>query len=122
VSNTDLEQKIKTILIAARTYAYYYIDKSHRKYGTSLYDGSDDPDTFQKYLGYGYEMRSPRVTRFAEDTHGQVITYLGEVVKTWYFSASDGRTLSYSEYCSKNTGKTCQDIPYLQSVADPGSV
>lgn len=68
VSNSDLPEKIKTIIISARSYAYYYMDRTHRKYNTQLYDGSDDPDSFQKYLGYGYEMRSPNVVKFVDST------------------------------------------------------
>lgn len=122
VSNTDLEQKIKTILVSARTYAYYYMDRTHRKYGTLLYDGSDDPDSFQRYLGYGYEMRSPRVAQYVDETFWQVVKYQWELIKTWYFSSSDGRTLSYQEYCERNNGKKCMNIPYLVSVSDPGWV
>lgn len=50
VSNTDHPEKIKTITVAARSYAQYYMSKKNRKYNTMLYDGSDNPDEFQKYL------------------------------------------------------------------------
>ena len=53
---------MKTIIVAARTYAYYYTDPKNRKYNSTLYDGSDNPDEFQKYLGFSYELRSPRVS------------------------------------------------------------
>lgn len=119
VSNMDKSEKIKTITVAARSYARYYMERANRKYNTTLYDGSDDPESFQRYLGYGYEMRSPNVSREVKNTLGQVITYKGKIVKAWYFNSSLGRTLSYKEYCEKNTGKTCSDIPYLQSVSDP---
>ena len=122
VSNSDLPEKIKTIIIWARTYAYYYRDRFHRKYNTLLYDGSDNPDEFQKYLGYGYELRSPDVARYVDDTKWEVITYNDELIKSWYFSSSDGKTRSYKEYCESNGGKTCTDIPYLQSVDDPAGV
>ncbi len=122
VSNSDLPEKIKTIIVSARSYAYYYMDKSHRKYGTLLYDGLDDPDSFQKYLGYGYEMRSPNVSRYAEETRGLIVKYDKEPIKVWYSSSTDGRTLSYLEYCKNSGSMNCMDIPYLQSVEDPGSV
>ncbi len=122
VSNTDLTEKIKTIVVSARTYAYYYINKEHRKYATLLYDGSDNPDEFQKYLGYGYEMRSPNVANAVDATAEQVVKYWWELIKAWYFSSSDGRTRSYLEYCQSNGGKNCMNIQYLQSVEDPGWV
>lgn len=122
VSNGDLPEKIKTIITSARSYAYYYMDREHRKYNTQLYDGSDDPDSYQKYLGYGYEMRSPNVAKLVDETRGQVIKYKGDLIKPWYFSSSNGRTKSYQEYCESNGSKNCMNIPYLQSVSDPGWV
>lgn len=120
VSNGDMPEKIKTITVAARSYAKYYMNPQNRKYDTKLYDGSDDPDSFQKYLGYGYEARSPNVITQVLTTKWLVITYDKKLIKPWYFSSSNGRTLSFVEYC-KNAGKTeCNDISYLQSVDDPG--
>lgn len=122
VSNTDEKEKIKTITVAARSYARYYMDRRNRKYNTLLYDGSDDPNSFQKYLWYSYELRSPIVSQQVRLTRWQVITYWWNIIKAWYFSSSDGRTRSYREYCVANTGKICEDVPYLQSVDDPAWV
>lgn len=121
VSNTDLTEKIKVIIVSARSYARYYMDPKNRKFATNLYDGSDNPDEFQKYLGYWYEMRSPNVAKLVDVTRNQVITYSGTIIKAWYHSSSDGRTLSALEYCQKNGSSKCSDIPYLQSIVDPGS-
>jgi SpoIID/LytB domain protein len=96
------------------------MDRTHRKYSTLLYDGSDDPDSFQKYLGYGYESRSPNVSQAVKDTLRQVITYDKKIIKAWYHSSSDGRTLSALEYCQQKGSQDCVDLPYLQSVTDPG--
>lgn len=123
VSDTDHSEKIKTILLAARSYAYFYVKPENRKYNTKLYDGSDNPDEFQRYLGYGYELRSPNVSTLVEKTQWQVITHNEKLIKPWYFSSSDGNTRSYKEYCeTNNPGKTCEDIPYLQSTPDPAWV
>jgi hypothetical protein len=122
VSNSDLTEKIKVIVVSARSYARYYMDIRNRKFATNLYDGSDNPDEFQKYLGYGYENRSPNVAKLVDATRNQVIVYSGAIIKAWYHSSSDGRTLSALEYCQKNGSSKCTDIPYLQSVADPWSV
>ncbi len=121
VSDSDLSEKVKTIVVAARSYIYYYSDPLNRKYGTLLYDGSDNPDEFQRYLGYGYEMRSPRVSEAVKSTRGEGILYKKKLVKPWYFSSSNGQTLSYKQYCERvNPGKSnCEDIAYLQSVPDP---
>lgn len=120
MSNGDFPEKIKTITVAARGYATYYMDRENRKYQTQRYDGSDDPDSFQKYLGYAYERRSPNVSKMVDATSGEIIRYNGEVIKPWYFSSSDGKTLSYTEYCRMRTPQNaCESIPYLQSVPDP---
>lgn len=122
VSNGDLPEKIKTIIVAARSYANFYMDSKNRKYGTTRYDGSDDPDTFQKYIGYSYELRSPNVAKLVDETMWEIIYYKGEAIKPWYFSSSNGKTLSYKEYCEKNSLKNCEDIPYLQGVEDIGGI
>jgi len=44
------------------------MDPKNRKYATRLYDASDDPDSFQKYLGYSYESRSPNVSKMVDAT------------------------------------------------------
>ena len=119
VSNSDLPEKIKTITVAARGYASFYMERENRKYNTNRYDGNDDPDSFQKYIGYSYETRSPNVSKMVDETAGEVIYYEGKLIKPWYFSSSSGRTLSYSEYCQKNNGKNCEEIPYLKNVDDP---
>lgn len=122
VSNGDLPEKIKTIVVAARSYATFYQSSQNRKFGTLLYDGSDNPDEFQKYLWYSYEMRSPNTSKFVLETKWETIKYAGKVVKAWYFSSSDGKTRSYLEYCQSNGGKKCEDIPYLRTVSDPAWV
>jgi N-acetylmuramoyl-L-alanine amidase/Stage II sporulation protein len=130
-SNGDARAKVETIIIAARSYAYYYTQTgvgAERKFVGKPYDGSDDPDVFQKYLGYGYEKRSPNTAAIIEATNGKILTYGGTPIKPWYFSQSDGNTLSALQYCDgrKSRGElpasaVCRDIPYLQTVPDPGS-
>ncbi|MDD4151349.1 MAG: S-layer homology domain-containing protein [Candidatus Gracilibacteria bacterium] len=127
ISNDALEQKAKTILVSARSYARWYISSNNRKFPGEYYDGSDDPEIFQKYLGYGIEQRNANIVKYVEDTLDEVITYNGNLVKPWYFNQSNGKTLSYYDYCLKNNpGSTnfCKDgqeknYPYLIGVDDP---
>lgn len=123
ISNDVPEQKAKALIVSARSYATFYTEPENRKYPGKPYDGSDDPSSFQKYLGYGFEMRSPKVREYVDATRGEVVTYQGEPIKTWYFTQSDGRTRSEREWCLANGGTDaiCKDTPYLQSVLDPGS-
>ncbi len=106
-------EKHKALLVAARTYALWYLTEENKFKSGTPYNASDDPNVFQKYLGYGYELRAPVHMRAVNATYGQVITYGGEVVKTPYFSSSDGRTRSAKEVW----GWT--NTPYLVSVDDP---
>jgi len=113
VSNDAPFEKQKTIAVLARTYARFYMQDENRKFPGLPYDGSDDPAVFQRYLGYGYEVRSPSFAGAVLVTKNEVVTYQGKLVKTPYFNQSDGRTRSAKEVW----GWT--DTPYLQSVADP---
>lgn len=122
VSNGDLPEKIKTIMVAARSYAEFYAKRENRKYNTHRYDGSDDPDSFQKYIGYNYEKRSPNVAKMVDATRGEMIYYQNTLIKPWYFSVSDGRTLSYAEYCALRKKENCENIVYLVSVPDPAGI
>ncbi|MDD3646707.1 MAG: N-acetylmuramoyl-L-alanine amidase [Candidatus Gracilibacteria bacterium] len=125
VSNSENNEKIETIIILARTYARWYTQIA-RKFPGEWYDASDDPNVFQKYLGYGLEQRSPNINAIIEKTKDIVVTYNDEIIKPWYFSKSDGKTLSFYEYCNQNT----QDInycsieakkyPFLKSAVDLG--
>ncbi len=115
VSNDAPREKQKAMAILARTYARFYMSSENRKYPGAPYDGDDSPASFQKYLGYSYELRSPNFAQAVRDTEGLVVTYQGNVIKTPYFSQSDGRTRSAEEVW----GWT--HTPYLQSVEDPFS-
>lgn len=98
-SSGENVEKAKTILVAARSYALFYTNPDHRKFPGKPYDGSDDPDVFQKYLGYGYEKRSATTTQYVQETQGEIITLQDRPIKPWYFSQSSGKTLSALEYC-----------------------
>ncbi len=112
--NTEPMEKKKAIVIAARTYAYYYSNTGKgKKFPGKPYDLDDNPDHSQKYLGYGYEKRSPNSITSVKETSGTIIKYLGNVVITPYFSTSDGRTRSAMEVWN------WQNAAYLPSVDDP---
>jgi hypothetical protein len=113
VPENEHYEKKKVMSILARTYALFYMDPANRKFPGKIYDASDDPNVFQKYLGYTFEMRSPGLSKAVEETKGMVITYQGKLIKTPYFNQSDGRTRSAQEVW----GWT--DTPYLVSVPDP---
>lgn len=111
VSNTEEMEKIKAIIIAARSYAKYYIDID-QKFPGKPYNLEDDPNTSQKYLGYGLELRSPNVNSAVDATRGQIVTYNGTLIKTPYFNQSDGKATKSAKSVWN------WDAPYLVSVSD----
>ncbi|HLG25706.1 MAG TPA: SpoIID/LytB domain-containing protein [Candidatus Gracilibacteria bacterium] len=113
ISATEHYEKIKAVIILARSYAKYYTGGA-RKFPGAPYDLTDDPERSQKYLGYGFEIRNLTGTKAVNDTKGTVVTYAGKVIKTPYFSASTGKTKSAEEVWG------WKDTPYLVSVDDPG--
>lgn len=125
VSNNEVPVKIKTIIISARSYATWYTTND-RKFPWELYDWSDDPNEFQKYLWYGLEMRSPKINKLVDETRWKLITYNWKLIKPWYFSRSNWKTMSFYEYCKiRNSDSVCsaesKKYPFLQSVIDKWS-
>ncbi|MCA9374322.1 SpoIID/LytB domain-containing protein [Candidatus Peregrinibacteria bacterium] len=106
-------EKIKAIMVLARSYAKYYMTLDE-KFPGAPYHLTDDPQRSQYYRGYGFEIRNPTGAKAVEATANEVVTYNGNVIKTPYFSSSDGRTRSAFEVW----GWT--NAPYLISVDDPG--
>jgi len=113
VSNGDPSEKLKTMAILARTYALYYIYEDE-KFPGFPYHLNDDPEYCQKYLGYGYELRSSNMAAAVKATDGLVVTYDGDLVKTPYFNSTDG---TYTKSAQEVWGWT--NTPWLVSVADP---
>lgn len=98
ISNWTNKEKIRTIIILARTYARWYTTKA-RKFAWEWYDGSDDPNVFQKYLWFWLEQRSSNVNEIVEETKDLVVTYNWDLIKPWYFSSSDWKTTSFIDFC-----------------------
>jgi peptidoglycan hydrolase-like amidase len=125
VSDFEETEKIKTIIIAARSYATWYTSKE-RKFSWEFYDWIDDPNVFQKYLWYWLEQRSPNINKLVDETKWQLITYNWNLIKPWYFSSSNWKTMSFYEYCKiRYSDEICtqesKKYPYLQSVVDKWS-
>lgn len=105
-------EKIKAMMIIARTYGRFYMDVA-KKFPGAPFDLNDDPQYSQKYLGYAYEKRMPLTTAQVAATAGQYVTYQGKLIKTPYFSRSDGRAT-----ISAKTKWGWTDAPFLTSVSD----
>lgn len=84
----------KSIIVAARTYAYWHLTHpgKHVDGGFTLDDYWD-----QVYRGYGSEKRMGNFVASVDATRGQIVTYQNDVVPTAYFARSDGRTRGWHE-------------------------
>ena len=98
-------EALKAQAVAARSYA---ITTSKAGAGFDQY-----PDTrSQVYGGVGVEQ--PSTTEAVRQTAGEVVTYQGNPVTTYFFSTSGGRTENV-----ENTSLGREPVPWLQSVDDP---
>jgi len=111
-SSSEPDEKIKAIMIIARTYSRFYMEVA-KKFPGAPFDLNDDPNYSQKYTGYSFEKRSAKTAQMATATAGKYVTYQGKLIKTPFFSKSDGkRTISAKD----KWGWT--DTPFLTSVDD----
>jgi len=93
-SNISPAEFQKTLITAARTYAFYHWSRA-TKHKSEFFHVDAWLD--QVYKGYGQEQRTPNLTAAVDATRGRVVTYQGATAITPYFSRSDGRTRSWSE-------------------------
>jgi hypothetical protein len=102
----------KTLMTAARTYAFYHWTHAskHKAEGFHV-----DAYRDQVYWGYDQEARTPRITAGVLATRGLIVTYNGDTAITSFFSRSDGRTRDWSEVWGGN-------VPYAKSVPVPCDV
>lgn len=112
--NSDPIEKKKAIVVAARNYVLFYstVGKG-MKFPGKPYDVDDNPEHSQKYVGYGYEKRSPLSVKSVIDTAGIIIKYQGNVVRAPYFSSNTGRTKSAAEVWG------WKNADFLVAVDDP---
>lgn len=97
-------EALKAQAVAARTYTCTQLDK-YKKWNFDLtYTTSD-----QAYGGVAAEKED--TTKAVDKTRGEIVTYKGEPITTFYFSTSSGYTES-----SENVW--VEKIPYLTAVED----
>jgi len=110
-TNYDPIEYLKTMSVAARTYAMYHYDR-YSKHSWEFYHVDSKYD--QVYKGYVSMQIFPRVGEGVRETTGILATYEDKIIVAPYFSHSDGRTRSFAE-----VWKT--EIPYLVSKLAPYS-
>jgi len=110
-SNGSPIEYLKTMTVAARTYAYYHYTKG-TKHGHEYFHVDARYD--QVYKGYTASIIWKDLKKAIEQTNGIIATYEGRPIVAAYFSRSDGRTRSFKEVWYN-------DVPYLVSVPCPYS-
>ena len=93
-SNVSPPEFQRTLLVAARTYAVYHVQRA-TKHANEFY--TVDATYDQVYRGHGAEVRNPTVVAAIDATRGQIVTYNSKLAITPYYSRSDGRTRSWGE-------------------------
>jgi len=117
MSTGGVENHAKTMIVAARSYARWYLDipPTNRKWGDYTTTAGETPEGFdilsysfsQIYNGYDYEITHPFIADAARKTNGVIMKYGSEYVLAAYCSNTDGNTRALPGY------------PYLLSVPDP---
>jgi hypothetical protein len=108
-SNPDPMEYLKTMAVAARTYALYHVNTG-TKHAREFFNVDAYYD--QVYKGYTVQQRFPRIAEAANATAGIVASYKNELIVAAYFSRGDGTTRSFKEVWKK-------DVPYLIGVETP---
>lgn len=98
----------KAMAVAARSYAEWHYMHPGKHWNFTV-DATYD----QVYKGYAAETRNPGLSEAVDATRGRVVTYLGDLVVTPYYSSSDGRTRAWTEVWGGSAK------PWLVSVACP---
>lgn len=120
------QEKRKVIAVLSRSYALHYLISEYQKFPGKPYNAADSPAIFQKYNGYGFELRSPKWQAALEETQNEVVlvdspelSFPEAVLRAAYFSCTDGnRTKSWDEVWSDN--QYFQRFgEVFQSVSDP---
>lgn len=111
----DNIEYLKTLTVAARSYATYYLIAGGKHKGepfhlknSRLGNGND-----QIYAGYGFESIISNMSKAADLTKGDIVTYGGKVIWTPFSHGTNGKTKSAKDGFGRN------DMPWCQSVKDP---
>lgn len=123
-SNTMSPEYLKTLATAARSYAFWHLNKNTKRadWGVTLLSSAAD----QVYMGYTWELVAPNHAAAVETTRGIMVFHPGAikdnnpygVALTAYSACTDGRTRSYSE----RFGGDQSQWPWLVSVPDPDGI
>jgi len=121
ISATDAAEYQKAMVVAARTYAQYYIQKGGKRGADEVYI-LNNTTSDQLYKGYGREVLAPSIVQAVDNTTGEIITYNGNPIVSAYSSgAAELQTNGTKSACSLWGSKYCKaEFAYLAGgVKDP---
>ncbi len=121
ISSTDGVEYQKALVVAARTYAQYYIEKGGKR-GTDEVYILNNTSSDQLYKGYAREILAPSIVQAVNDTRGEIITYNGNPIVSAYSSgAAELQTSGTKSACALWGSKYCEaGFEYLAGgVKDP---
>lgn len=99
-------EALKAQAVCARSYAYRQMED----YGYPEYEAHVDDST--GYQVYGNSEPKESTAQAVKETAGEVVRLNGQIVTTYYYSTSCGKTTSMKAWGSEETEENC----YLQSV------
>jgi peptidoglycan hydrolase-like amidase len=117
----DPEEYIKAMTLAARTYAYYHLNRGG-KYGSDEIFHLKNSAADQLYKGYGREILTSDIAKAVDKTRGKIIIYNDSPIVSAYSSgAPELMTAGTKSACEVWNGGYCQSgYEYLAGgVKDP---
>ena len=111
------EEALKAQAVVARTYALrrHESGNKHEQGGvcgeSTCCQGYKSPEDYMK--NGGTKASVDKIRRAVQQTHGEVLTYEGDLIEATYFSTSGGMTEDALEVWGV-------DIPYLKATESPG--
>ncbi len=114
MANGELPEYAKAFMIAARSYAYYYVNAGGKRAGEPYHLINTPSD--QWYKGYNFELRARDTVNGAIATRAQIATYNNKPIVAAYSSGAPGLT---KNACAVWGGKYCTtDFAYLNGGVD----
>ena len=101
-------EALKAQAIAARTFAYNYLNNNEINISTTVQSYIDNSQMKEKWRS-DYDKYYKKVKQAVEDTDNLVIKYQDKIIKSYYFAISNGMTEDVKQVFS-------EDLPYLTPV------
>ena len=106
------DEALKAQAVASRTFSKYKVEHEKISY-EDLYNSKDqahiNEEQMRQKWGSDYDIYYQKVKKAVDSTKGEILTYKGDVIKSYYFAMSNG-------YTEDSKSVFNEDVPYLRSV------